>query len=93
MNPSILLLIVLLQGIWLSQMIGELKGEAPKPFKILVDNKFAMSLSKNPIFQNSSKHIKKRFHYIRKCIATKMLQVEHVRSDLQLADIFTMSLG
>ena len=81
------------QGIWLSQMIGELKGEAPKPFKILVDKKSAISLSKNPVFHNRSKHIEKLFHYIRQCIANKMLQVAHVRSDLQLADIFTKSLG
>ena len=52
------------QGIWLSQMIGELKGEAPKPFKILVDNKSTISLSKNHFFHNRSKHIKKRFDYI-----------------------------
>ena len=43
------------QGIWLSQMIGELKGEAPKPCKILVDNKSAISLSKNPVFSQSFK--------------------------------------
>ena len=81
------------QGIWLSQMIGELKGEAPKPFKILVDKKSAISLSKNPFFHNRSKHIEKWFHYIQQCIANKMLQVKHVRSDFQLADIFTKSLG
>jgi len=45
------------QGIWLSRLLGELLGiQAPK-VKLLVDNKSAIALSKNPVHHERSKHI------------------------------------
>ena len=45
------------QGIWLSRLLGELLGiQAPK-VKLLVDNKAAIALSKNPVHHDRSKHI------------------------------------
>uniref|UniRef100_R7W628 Retrovirus-related Pol polyprotein from transposon TNT 1-94 n=1 Tax=Aegilops tauschii TaxID=37682 RepID=R7W628_AEGTA len=53
------------QGIWLSRLLGEmLNKEAARP-KILVDNKSAFSLAKNPLFHDRRKHIEIRYHFIR----------------------------
>lgn len=40
-----------------------------------------------------SKHIGTHFHYIRECIELGKVDVEHVSTDGQLADILTKSLG
>ena len=58
-----------------------------------IDNKSAISLSKNPVFHDRSKHIKTRYHFIRECIEEKKAEVEYVRTEEQLADILTKALA
>lgn len=45
------------------------------------------------MYHERSKHIDTRFHYIRECIEASMVDVDHVRTDGQLADILTKALG
>ncbi|KAM1140054.1 hypothetical protein COP2_041331 [Malus domestica] len=63
-----------------------------EPMEIYVDNKSAIALAKNPVFHDRSKHIDTRYHYIRECITRKDVQVEYVKSQDQVADIFTKPL-
>ena len=79
-------------GIWLRNLLKELGWPQEKPTKIFVDNKSAMALAKNPVFHDRSKHIDTRYHYIRECITRKDVQVEYVKSQDQIADIFTKPL-
>jgi hypothetical protein len=53
----------------------------------------AIELSKNPVFHDRSKHIDTRYHYIRDCVAKGVVDVSHVGTDDQLADILTKPLG
>ena len=53
------------QGIWLSRLLAELTEAAEAPATLRVDNKSAISLCKNPVHHDRSKHIDVRFHYIR----------------------------
>ena len=46
------------QGIWIIQFVQELLNIKVKPFKLFVDNKSAIALSKNPSQHGRSKHIK-----------------------------------
>jgi hypothetical protein len=81
------------QGVWLSRLIGELSGKAPAKFRLLVDNISAIALCKNPVHHDRSKHIDIKFHYIRSCYEKGKLDVDHVRTEEQLADILTKALG
>ena len=63
-----------------------------EPTKICVDNKSAIALAKNPVFHNQSKHIDTRYHWIRECITRKDVQIKYVKSQDQIADIFTKLL-
>ena len=45
---------------------------------IRVDNKSAIALTKNHVFHRRSKHIHKRFHFIRERIEQDEIGVEHV---------------
>ena len=81
------------QGIWLSRLLGELLGiQAPK-VKLLVDNKAAIALSKNPVHHDRSKHIDTRYHFIRDCVERGEVDIDHVSTNDQLADILTKALG
>ena len=60
--------------------------------EIFVDNKSALALAKNPVFHDRSKRIDTRYHFIRECIARKEVQLEFVKSQDQVADIFTKPL-
>ena len=81
------------QGVWLSRLLGDLIGRAPAKFKLLVDNKSAIALCKNPVHHDRSKHIDTKFHFIRDCIEEGQIDVDHVRTEEQLADILTKALG
>ncbi|KAL4020424.1 hypothetical protein IC575_019200 [Cucumis melo] len=59
---------------------------------IHIDNKSTIALAKNPVFHDRSKHIDTRFHFIRDCISRKEVQVEYVKTEDQIADIFTKPL-
>jgi hypothetical protein len=45
------------------------------------------------VYHDRSKHIDSRYHYIRDCIEKGVVDVDHVGTDDQLADILTKPLG
>jgi hypothetical protein len=81
------------QAVWLSRLLGEVIGTEPKKVKLLIDNKSAIALSQNPVHHERSKHIDIRFHFIRECIEEGKVEVDHIQTEKQLADILTKSLG
>jgi hypothetical protein len=81
------------QAIWLAHLLGEIKVQETKAVVLNVDNKSAISLSKNPVFHERSKHIEIRYHFIRECVENRKIQVEFVRTEEQLADMLTKALG
>jgi len=60
--------------------------------EICIDNKSAQAFAKNPIFHDRSKHIDTRYHFIRECIASKEVELKYVKTQDQVADIFTKPL-
>jgi hypothetical protein len=81
------------QGVWLSRLLGELIGKPATTVKLHVDNQSAIELAKNPVHHERSKHIDSRFHYIRECVEEGKVDISHVGTDGQLADILTKALG
>ena len=59
---------------------------------LFCDNLSAINISKNPIQHSRTKHIDIRHHFIRDLVEDKVITLEHVATDLQLADIFTKAL-
>ena len=81
------------QGIWLSQLLGELLGIQVPKVRLLVDNKSTIALSKNLVHHDRSKHIDTRYHFIRDCVDRGEVDIDHVSKIEQLADILTKALG
>nr|AAK13114.1 Putative retroelement pol polyprotein [Oryza sativa Japonica Group] len=81
------------QGVWLARPIGELEGQEPGCALIKVDNKSAISLLKNPVLHDRSKHIDTKFYFIWDCVDQKRVEVEYIRLEEQHADILTKPLA
>jgi hypothetical protein len=81
------------QGVWLSRLISELTGMYQKKFKLLVENKSAIALCKKLEHHGRNKHIDTKCHYMRECIEAGEMEVNHVSTNDQLADIPMKALG
>ncbi|GAU32209.1 hypothetical protein TSUD_277890 [Trifolium subterraneum] len=80
------------QGVWLLSLLKEMKMYQQDEFELMVDNKSAISLAKNPVAHGRSKHIETKFHYLRNQVTKGKLKLAHCRTEIQVADILTKSL-
>lgn len=79
--------------VWVSTLLQELKFKLPKPPLLLTDSRSALFLTQNPISHKRAKHIAIDYHFARELVERGHLVTRFVPSSLQLADIFTKSLG
>ena len=63
-----------------------------KSTNIFFDNKYAIPLTKNPVFHGRGKHIDIKYHYIRDLVKDKEIMVKFCSSKDQVADIFIKNL-
>ncbi|WVZ89250.1 hypothetical protein U9M48_035676 [Paspalum notatum var. saurae] len=59
---------------------------------LLVDSTSAISVAKNPVLHSRTKHIDVRFHFLRDLYEKGDIDLVHIASENQLADIFTKPL-
>jgi hypothetical protein len=77
------------QAIWLRFVLddfGEMQAEVTPLF---YDNMSAISMAKNPVFHQKTRHINKKYHFIREALQEGVINMQFCRSEEQLADIFT----
>jgi hypothetical protein len=76
------------QGVWMARLMSELMGSQATAPVIMVDNRSAISLVKNPVLHDRSKHIETKYHYIRQCAENaeenKAISVEPISTGEQL---------
>ncbi|KAK2443673.1 putative mitochondrial protein [Trifolium repens] len=80
------------QLIWLESLMRELKCQLKLPLKLLVDNKSAINLARNPVSHGRSKHIETRFHFIREQVLNGKIEVVHCPTHDQIADALTKAI-
>jgi histone deacetylase 1/2 len=78
--------------IWIQNLLQELHIPITAP-TIFSDNIGATYLCANPVFHSRMKHVAIDYHFVRDLVATKKLQVSHVPTSHQLADLLTKSLS
>ncbi|PKU78594.1 Retrovirus-related Pol polyprotein from transposon TNT 1-94 [Dendrobium catenatum] len=78
--------------IWLCRLAEELLLPQDEPTIIHCDNTSTIALAKNPIFHARTKHIELDYHFLRQHIDNGTIQLQHISSVDQLADIFTKPL-
>ncbi|KXJ77597.1 hypothetical protein RP20_CCG007147 [Aedes albopictus] len=79
------------EAIWLSGLLADLGVKIAKPVTIYEDNRGCIGMAQN-LECKRAKHIDIKHHFIRDHIASGRILVEPIRTDDQLADIFTKAL-
>jgi hypothetical protein len=80
------------QGVWLARLLSELKDADVEVPVLRVDNKSTISLVRNPVHHDRSKHIDIRYHLIWEYEQTCQIAVDFIRTEGQLGDILTKPL-
>ena len=70
------------QGLW----------HQPEQVPLFRDNKSAIKIANNPVQHSKTKHIEIRHHFLRDHVMKKDIDIMHVNTEEQLADIFTKPL-
>ena len=63
------------------------------PTVIYEDNMSAIKLASSPSVTRKPRHIHIRHHFIRDCVAKKLIVVQYLATDKMLADFFTKPFG
>lgn len=74
------------QAVWLEALLEEIQMKSEGPISLMVDNKSAISLAKNPVAHGCSKHIETKFHFLRDQVSKGKIELHHCRTEDQLAD-------
>jgi hypothetical protein len=79
------------QLLWMKQTLRDFGCEFNK-IPLLCDNESAIKLANNPVQHSRTKHIDIRHHFLRDHEAKGDVELFHVNTENQLADIFTKPL-
>ena len=71
----------------------ELRLLEGKNLSLYCDNQAAIRIAHNPVQHDRTKHIEIDRHFIKEKINCGILDISHISSEKQLADIFTKGLG
>ena len=80
------------QVLWMKQTLSDF-GLTYSHVPIKCDNTSAISISKNPVQHSRTKHIEIRHHFLRDHAQKGDITLDFVRTEDQLADIFTKPLN
>ena len=78
--------------IWLKQLLKDMRINVDQPMKMYCDKNSARHIAQNPVFHERTKHIEVDCHFIREKVQAKEIETPFVRSENQLADVFTKGL-
>lgn len=74
---------------WIQTLLLELGEHASVPPIIWCDNMSALASAANPVYHARTKHVEIDYHFIRENVPSKQIQIQHVGTQDQVADIFT----
>lgn len=79
------------EAIWIQRLANDLTVTMDSMI-IMCDNASAICLARNPVQHSRTKHIDVHYHFVRQQVQEEKLQVQHVPTDQQLADLLTKPL-
>ena len=78
---------------WMYQLLEEMYFKVELPVQIYIDNQSAIKIAQNDIEHDRTKHIDIKYHFLKKEVEEKRVNLNWVSTEKQLADIFTKALG
>uniref|UniRef100_A0A5B6Z677 Putative polyprotein n=1 Tax=Davidia involucrata TaxID=16924 RepID=A0A5B6Z677_DAVIN len=79
--------------IWLQTLLRDLGIVCNKSMRLYCDNKSAINIAHNPVQHDRTKHIEIDRHFIKEKLNEGMICTPFVKSEDQLADVFTKGLS
>ena len=82
------------EGVWIKEFISDLDVIpcASGPMKIFCENTGAIALAKESIFHKRTKHIKRRFNFLRDQVKEGDIEICKIYTDLNVVDSLTKPL-
>ena len=80
------------QIVWVRGILEDLRLLEKGPTELVCDSTSAIAIAVNPVNHKRTKHIKRRFHFIREQIEEEEIKMVHCSNKYQIADIFTKPL-
>nr|CAN70115.1 hypothetical protein VITISV_020105 [Vitis vinifera] len=80
------------EGIWLNRLLEELRVPLKHPMVLYCDNQAAISIAKNPVHHDRTKHVEIDRHFIKEKIEEGVFKVSYTPTNCQTADILTKAL-
>lgn len=80
------------RAIWLMNLLQELKFKVSKSVKLMIDNKYVISIAKNPVLHGRSKYIDIKYHFLLNQVQNGVLKVVHVSTQKQLINVMTKEI-
>ncbi|KAB2602155.1 hypothetical protein D8674_003160 [Pyrus ussuriensis x Pyrus communis] len=80
------------QAKWLRFVLEDFGEEQVEPTVLMCDNTSAIAIAKNPVFHQKTRHISRKFHFIRDAIQENEIELVYCKSEEQMADILTKAL-
>ena len=73
----------------MKRVLDDLKVEVEGPIKFLCENQATLSIAKNHVHHDRTKHIDIDQHFINEKIESNIIEIEYIPTRHQLADILT----
>jgi hypothetical protein len=81
------------EAVWLWKLLTGIFDLELEPTLIHSDNQSCMKLTENPVFHDRSKHIEIKYHYIWDMLQRRVVELQYISTDEQIADILTKPLS
>ncbi len=79
--------------VWLQKLLSDLGQSVHAHVIIYYDNISSILLVNNSVYHARTKHIEVHYHFIKEKVLAKKIDLIHVNTEDQVADIFTKALG
>ncbi|RVX02081.1 Copia protein [Vitis vinifera] len=80
------------EGIWIKRVLSELGQTSSSPILMMCDNQATISIAKNPMHHDMTKHVEIDKHFIIEKMTSETVKLNYVPTKHQTADILTKAL-
>lgn len=80
------------EGIWLKRLLKELRIQDEEPLHMFCDNPATISIAKNPVHHDRTKHVEIDHHFIKEKLKNGVILLQYTPTKCQIADILTKTL-
>ena len=78
--------------LWIRRVLGDLGITLDTPMLLYCDNESAVKIANNPVQHDRTKHVEIDRHFIKDHLERKTIELPHVTSKEQLADMLTKAV-